>query len=72
MTAGRSSASVAEVPVPTRRFPEAPLASSVQSTRCGLRVLWVLTRLGLHRKRVWRQRQFESLVGRYAGASAVG
>jgi glycosyltransferase involved in cell wall biosynthesis len=65
-------ARIAEVPVPTRYFPQASSASFLQSTRYGLSILWVLIRFALHRKRLWRQRKFESLVGRYTGASAVG
>jgi len=64
-------AAIAEVPVPTRYFPEASSASFVQSTRYGLSILWVLVRLVLHRKRLWRQRQFESLVGRHTRATPV-
>jgi len=63
-------ATIAEVPVPTRYFPEASSASVLQSTRYGLSILWLLARLVLHRRGFWRQRQFESLVGRYTGAIA--
>jgi glycosyltransferase involved in cell wall biosynthesis len=56
---------IAEVPVPTRYFPEASSASLLASTRYGLGILWLMFRYLLHRTGVWRQRQFESLRGRY-------
>ena len=59
---------VAEVPVPTRYFPQASSASFIQSSVYGLSILALLTRLLLHRAGIWRQRQFESLSRRYSGA----
>lgn len=56
---------VAEVPVPTRYFPQASSASFVQSTRYGLSILWVLFRYVLHRSGLRRSLQFDSILGRY-------
>lgn len=56
---------VSEVPVPTRYFPEASSASFVASCSYGLGILWLMARYVAHRSGVWRQRQFESLRGRY-------
>jgi glycosyltransferase involved in cell wall biosynthesis len=64
------NARIAEVPVPTRYFPEASSASFVQSTIYGLSILWLLLRYSLHRSGLLRQRQFESLRDRYLGAVA--
>ena len=58
-------ARIAEVPVPTRYFPQASSASFLQSTRYGISIVALLARLLLHRRRLWRQRQFESLAARY-------
>ncbi len=58
---------VAEVPVPTRYFPQASSASFLQSTRYGLSILWVLFRYILHRTDVRRSLQFDSILGRYQG-----
>ncbi len=58
-------ARIAEVPVPTRYFPQASSASLLQSTRYGTSIVALLARLLLHRRRLWRQRQFESLAARY-------
>src|SRR5258708_3293353 len=66
------NARIAEVPVPTRYFPEASSASFVQSTIYGLSILWLLLRYGLHRAGLLRTRQFESLRGRYIGKVAPG
>jgi glycosyltransferase involved in cell wall biosynthesis len=63
-------ARIAEVPVPTRYFPEASSASFVQSSIYGLSILWLLFRYRLHRSGILRQRQFESLRGRYIGDPA--
>jgi glycosyltransferase involved in cell wall biosynthesis len=60
---------VAEVPVPTRYFPQASSASFVQSSRYGLSILGLLLRYVLHRRGVWTQRQFQSLTRRYSGIS---
>jgi hypothetical protein len=57
---------ITEVPVPTRYFAEASSASFLASCRYGLGILWLMCRFLLHRKGVWRQRQFESLRGRYS------
>jgi glycosyltransferase involved in cell wall biosynthesis len=56
---------VTEVPVPTRYFPEASSASFLASCRYGLGILWLMARYVVHRSGYWRQRQFESLRGRY-------
>jgi glycosyltransferase involved in cell wall biosynthesis len=63
---------IAEVPVPTRYFPAASSASFVQSSIYGLSILWLLTRLLLHRAGVARSRQFESLRRRYSSAAEAG
>jgi len=55
---------IAEVPVPTRYFPEASSASFVQSSVYGLSILWLLTRYLLHRSGIIHQRQFDSLERR--------
>jgi len=56
---------IAEVPVPTRYFAEASSASFVASTRYGVGILWLVARYEMHRRGLWRQRQFQSLRGRY-------
>ena len=56
---------ITEVPVPTRYFAEASSASLVASTRYGFGILWLLVRYLLHGSRLWRQKQFQSLRGRY-------
>ncbi len=56
---------IAEVPVPTKYFPEASSASFGQSVRYGLSILWLLTRYVLHKRGIVRQRWLESLAGRY-------
>ncbi len=56
---------IAEVPVPTRYFPEASSASFVQSSVYGLSILWLLFRYEMHRLGLVRQRSFESLTRRY-------
>jgi hypothetical protein len=61
---------IAEVPVPTRYFPEASSASFWQSTVYGLSILALLARYGLHRLHWMRQRQFESLRSRYTSVAA--
>jgi glycosyltransferase involved in cell wall biosynthesis len=60
---------IAEVPVPTRYFPQASSASFLQSSRYGISILALLFRYLLHQRGVWRQRQFESLSRRYSGIS---
>lgn len=57
---------VAEVPVPTRYFPQASSASFVQSSIYGLSILWLLCRYLMHRSGFRRSRQFQSLRRRYA------
>ena len=59
---------ISEVPVPTRYFAQASSASFVQSSVYGCSILWLLMRYMLHRKRLVRQRQFDSLLQRYAQA----
>jgi glycosyltransferase involved in cell wall biosynthesis len=63
---------IAEVPVPTRYFPQASSASFGQSVRYGLSILWLLLRYALHKNGLIHQRQFDSLQRRYtpAGVSA--
>jgi glycosyltransferase involved in cell wall biosynthesis len=56
---------IAEVPVPTRYFPQASSASFVQSSIYGMSILWLLFRYSLHRRGIVRLRQFESLERRY-------
>jgi hypothetical protein len=56
---------IAEVPVPTRYFPQASSASFVQSTRYGLSILWVLVRYVAHKSGLRRSLQFDSILGRY-------
>lgn len=56
---------IAEVAVPTRYFAEASSASFLASTRYGLGILWLVVRYALDRSGLWRQRQFQSLRGRY-------
>ena len=58
---------IAEVPVPTRYFPQASSASFVQSTIYGLSILWLLLRFILHRQGIRPHRQFQSLHRRYSG-----
>lgn len=60
------NAKIAEVPVPTRYFPQASSASFVQSSVYGLSILWLLARFQMHRAGIRRSRQFESLSRRYA------
>jgi len=55
--------------VPTRYFAEASSAGVVARTRYGLGILWLMVRYELHRRRVWRQRQFTSLQARYRAVS---
>ena len=56
---------LAEIAVPVRYFPEASSASFSQSAIYGFRILWLLVRFFLHRARIVRARQFESLRARY-------
>lgn len=57
---------IAEVPVPTRYFPQASSASFLASCRYGLSILGVLARYQLHRMNLVRQKQFQSLKRRYS------
>jgi glycosyltransferase involved in cell wall biosynthesis len=59
-------ARITEVPVPTRYFPEASSASFLQSSRYGLSILALLFRYTLHKARLFRMGQFESLRRRYS------
>jgi len=61
---------IAEVPVPTRYFAQASSCSFTASCRYGLSILGVLTRYVLHRARLVRQRQFQSLRRRYSAFPA--
>jgi len=63
---------IAEVPVPTRYFPQASSASFMQSTVYGLSILTLLGRYYLHSKHLLRSRQFESLSRRYSGSGNTG
>jgi len=56
---------IAEVPVPTRYFPQASSASFIQSSVYGLSILWLLGRYALHCAGMIHQRQFDSLERRY-------
>jgi hypothetical protein len=64
-------ARIAEVPVPTRYFPQASSASFLQSSRYGCEILSLLARYLLHRSGFWRQRQFDSLSRRYTHESGA-
>ena len=44
-------------------------ASFVASSRYGISILWVLLRFVLHRSRILRQRQYDSLGRRYRSAA---
>ena len=61
---------IAEVPVPTRYFPQASSASFVQSSVYGCSILVLLFRYVIHTSGMWKQRQFESLRRRYTNTSA--
>jgi len=56
---------IAEIPVPTRYFPEASSASFLASTGYGLRILAMLFWYSLHRRGIRRSRRFDSLRARY-------
>ena len=62
-------ARIAEVPVPTRYFPQASSASFIQSSVYGLSILSLLLRYSLHKSGFARQRQFESLRRRYTSVT---
>ncbi len=59
---------IAEVPVPTRYFPQASSCSFTASCRYGLSILGVLARYSLHRTHLVRLKQFQSLRRRYSSA----
>lgn len=59
---------IAEIPVPTRYFPQASSASFIASCRYGLSILAVLVRYKLHQWKVVPQKQFTSLRRRYSAA----
>ena len=59
---------IVEVPVPTRYFAQASSCSFVSSCRYGLSILLVAGRYLLHRARMPKQRQFQSLGRRYSVA----
>jgi glycosyltransferase involved in cell wall biosynthesis len=61
---------IAEVPVPTRYFPQASSASFLQSARYGCSILWLLGRYLLHRSGAAKLRQFDSLDHRYTRSAA--
>lgn len=63
-----AGARIAEVPVPTRYFPQASSCSFTSSCRYGLSILGVVSRYWLHRAHLWNQRQFQSLRRRYSAA----
>lgn len=63
-----SGMKIAEIPVPTRYFPQASSASFWASCRYGLSILGVLVRYQLHRSHLIRQKQFQSLKRRYSAA----
>jgi glycosyltransferase involved in cell wall biosynthesis len=56
---------IAEIPVPTRYFPEASSASFIDSSKYGLGILWLVGRYALHKSRALPQKKFQSLRGRY-------
>jgi glycosyltransferase involved in cell wall biosynthesis len=66
-----AGARIAEVPVPTRYFPQASSASFMQSSVYGLSILWLLCKYGSHKAGLWRQRPFESLRRRYVSAAMM-
>jgi glycosyltransferase involved in cell wall biosynthesis len=51
---------IAEIPVPTRYFPQASSASFLASSRYGLSILALLVRYQLHRAGIVTQKQFAS------------
>jgi glycosyltransferase involved in cell wall biosynthesis len=64
-------ARIAEVPVPTRYFPQASSASFIDSCVYGFSILVLLARYRLHRAGLKRSRQFESLRRRYSSAETA-
>ncbi len=61
---------IGEVAVPTRYFSDASSAGFVASCLYGLSILSLLARYTLHRSGLVRQRQFESVQGRYTEIAA--
>lgn len=61
---------IAEVPIPTRYFPEASSVGLLASIRYGLGILWLICRYSLHRAGFVRRKQFESLKLRYTKLSS--
>jgi glycosyltransferase involved in cell wall biosynthesis len=59
-------ARIAEVPVPTRYFPQASSASFVQSSIYGMKILLLLARYQLHSLGIIPHRAMDSLSRRYA------
>ena len=59
-------ARIAEVPVPTRYFPQASSASFVDSSIYGTKILLLLMRYQLHRFGIMKYRAMDSLARRYA------
>ena len=60
---------IAEIPVPTRYFPEASSAGLMASSVYGLRILSMLFWFTLHRRGLRRSRRFDSLRARYTRLS---
>jgi hypothetical protein len=58
----------AEIPVPTRYFPEASSASFVASVAYGTRILGLVARYLVHRSGLRRSLRFQSLRARYSRA----
>ena len=56
---------LAEIAVPVRYFAEASSASFVASCGYGLKILWVVTRYGLHRFGIKHSRRLQSIRTRY-------
>jgi glycosyltransferase involved in cell wall biosynthesis len=63
---------IAEVPVPTRYFPEASSASFWQSSIYGLSILRVLARFWLHKHGIKRDFRLVSLSNRYSRVERPG
>jgi glycosyltransferase involved in cell wall biosynthesis len=53
---------IAEIPVPTRYFPQASSASLLASSRYGLSILGLLVRYQLHRAGLVTQKQFQTAL----------